>query len=164
MFVDVNGSLTSPVSFSKICEELKILVKCYFLAHRNIIYTVLCTCICQTRQLCTDFVVLCKIFEHSAVQVDPVIEFIQLRSTPFKDSTILAPKLAERCFWRKSNSTPSKSGSGLPDPDQLICCTISRCLLDEIQYLETRSRYVNMSFIIVELIWPHDTNRKQTRQ
>jgi len=56
----------------------------------------------------------CKIFEHFALQVDPVIEFIQLRSTPFKDSTILVPKLADPPFQWKSNSTPSKSGSGYP--------------------------------------------------
>ncbi len=30
--------------------------------------------------------VSCKIFEHFVLQVDPVIEFIQLGSTPFKDS------------------------------------------------------------------------------
>ncbi len=105
-------------------RRTKNIVEMPFLLHRNINYTILCTCICQTRQLCTDFVVSCKIFEHSAVHVDPVIEFIQLRSSPFKDSTILAPKLAKRCFWRKSNSAPSKSGSGLPDPDQLIYCTV----------------------------------------
>ncbi len=57
----------------------------------------------------------CKIFEHFALQLDPVIEFIQLRSTPFKDNTILVPKLAHPPFWWKSNSTPSKSGSVLPD-------------------------------------------------
>jgi hypothetical protein len=34
----------------------------------------------------------CKIFEHFALQVDPVIEFIQLGSTPFKDSATLEPK------------------------------------------------------------------------
>ncbi len=62
----------------------------------------------------------CKIFEHFALQVDPVIGFRQPRSTPFKDSTILAPKLADPSFWWKSNSTPSKSGSGLPDMDRLI--------------------------------------------
>ncbi len=66
----------------------------------------------------------CKIFEYFALQVDPVIEFIQLRSTPFKDSTIFAPKLADPPFRWKSNSTPSEYGSGLPDPDRLICCTI----------------------------------------
>ncbi len=56
-------------------------------------------------------VISCKIFEHFALQVDPVIEFIQLGSTPFKDSTILAPKLADPPFWWKSDSTPSKSTS-----------------------------------------------------
>jgi hypothetical protein len=55
----------------------------------------------------------CKIFE----QVDPVIEFIQPGSPPFKDIAILAPKLADSPFWWKSNSTPSKTGSSLPDPD-----------------------------------------------
>jgi hypothetical protein len=57
----------------------------------------------------------CKIFEHFALQVDPVIGFIQPGSTPFKESTILVPKLADPPFWWKSNSTPSKSGSSLPD-------------------------------------------------
>jgi hypothetical protein len=43
--------------------------------------------------------------------VDPVIGFIQPGSTPFKDSAILAPKLADSPFWWKSNPTPLK-----PDP------------------------------------------------
>ncbi len=68
--------------------------------------------------------VSCKIFEHFALQVDPVIGFVQLGSTPFKDSTILAPNLAKPPFWWKSNSTPSKPGSGLPDLDRLVFCTI----------------------------------------
>jgi hypothetical protein len=60
----------------------------------------------------TSMAVSCKIFEHFALQVDPVIGFIQPGSTPFKDSTILAPKLADPPFWWKSNSTPPpKSGS-----------------------------------------------------
>jgi hypothetical protein len=71
-----------------------------------------------------DYVISCKIFEHFALQVDPVIEFIQPRSTPFNDSTILAPKLADLPIWWKSNSTPSKTGSSVPDPDQHIFCTI----------------------------------------
>jgi len=54
----------------------------------------------------------CKIFEHFALQVDPVIEFIQPGSTPFKDSTILVPKLADPPFWWNGISTPSKTGSG----------------------------------------------------
>ena len=64
------------------------------------------------------------LFKHFAVQVDPVTEFIQLGSTLFKDSAILVPKLADPPFWWKSDSTPSKSGSSLPDLDPLICCTI----------------------------------------
>jgi hypothetical protein len=52
---------------------------------------------------------------HFALQVDPVINISQLASTPFKDSAILAPKLADPPFWWKSlDSTPSKSGSSLP--------------------------------------------------
>ncbi len=71
-----------------------------------------------------DITASCKIFEHFALQVDPVIGFIQPGSTPFKDNTILVPKLADSPFWWKSNSTPSKSASSLPDLDQLIFCTI----------------------------------------
>jgi hypothetical protein len=48
----------------------------------------------------------CKIFEHFALQVDPVIKFLKLGSTPFKDSTILAPKLADQPFWWKSLTPP----------------------------------------------------------
>jgi hypothetical protein len=59
--------------------------------------------------------VSCEIFEHFAVQVDPVIEFFQLRSTPFKDSAILVQKLADPPFWwKKLDSIPSKSRSRLP--------------------------------------------------
>jgi hypothetical protein len=49
--------------------------------------------------------------------VVPVIGFIQPGSTLFKNSAILVPKLTDPPFWWKSNSTPSKSGSGLPDLD-----------------------------------------------
>jgi hypothetical protein len=69
-------------------------------------------------------IVSCKIFEHFALQVDPVIEFIQHGYTPFKDSAIMAPKLADPPFWWKINSTSFKSGSGLPDPDGLVFCII----------------------------------------
>jgi hypothetical protein len=48
----------------------------------------------------------CKIFEHFALQVDPVIEFLQLGSTPFKDSAFLEPKLADPPIWRKSLTPP----------------------------------------------------------
>ncbi len=59
----------------------------------------------------------CKIFEHFALQVDLVNEFIQPGSTPFKDSAILVPKLANPPFWWNSNPTPYKTGSSLPDLD-----------------------------------------------
>ncbi len=45
------------------------------------------------------FPLSCKIFEHFALQVDPVIEFLQLGTTPFKDSAVLAPKLTDPPFW-----------------------------------------------------------------
>ncbi len=76
------------------------------------------------RQEPTQIDVSCKISEHFALQVDPVIGFIQLGSTPFKVSPILVPKLADPPLWWKSNYTHYKSGSGLPDPDWLIFCTI----------------------------------------
>ncbi len=66
----------------------------------------------------------CKIFEHFALQVDPVNGFIQHGSTPFKDYAILAPKLTDQSFCSKSNSTPSKTVSSLPDPDPLMVSTI----------------------------------------
>ncbi len=89
------------------------------------------------------------LFKHFAVQVDSVIEFIQLGSTLFKDSATLAPKLADPPFWWKSNSTPSKSGSGLSDLDPLICCTIWRCLLFEIQLLRNQVPYSQHSIFFV---------------
>jgi hypothetical protein len=52
--------------------------------------------------------VSCKMFEYFVVQVDSVNEFIQLRFTPFKNSAILVPKLADPPFRWKSNSTPLK--------------------------------------------------------
>ncbi len=45
-------------------------------------------------------------FEHFALQVDPVIEFIQLGSTPFKDSAILALKLADPPFLVEKHLHP----------------------------------------------------------
>jgi hypothetical protein len=77
-----------------------------------------------TTDAVTGIRVSCGIFKHFALQVDPVIGFIQPRSTPFQDKHHLVPKLADPHFWWKSNSTPSKSGSGLPNPDELIFCTI----------------------------------------
>ena len=91
---------------------------------------------------------LCKIFEYFALQVDPIIEFIQLRSTPFKDSGILAPKLADPPFLWKSNSTPSKSECGyLIRINWYVVLFMDVCYL-KYSYLETRSRCVNTSFII----------------
>jgi hypothetical protein len=91
----------------------------------------------------------CKIFEYFALQVDPVNEFIQLRSTPFKDSTILVPKLADPPFRWKSNSTPSKTVSGfLIWIDSYVALFIDVCYL-KYSYLEIKSRCVNTSFIIL---------------
>jgi hypothetical protein len=89
----------------------------------------------------------CKIFEHFALQVGSSNWDHKLRSTPFEDGTTLVPKLADPLsFWR-SGSTPSKywikySWSGLTQ----ILYYLK--MLDEIQYLETRSHHVNKSFII----------------
>ncbi len=80
--------------------------------------------------------------------MDPVIEFIQLGSTPFKDSAILAPKLADPPFWWKSNPTPSKSGSGyLIWIDSYVVLFIDVYYSNN-SYLETRTHCVNTSFII----------------
>ncbi len=100
----------------------------------------------------------CKIFEHFALQVDPVIGFIQPGSTPFKESAILVPKLSDPPFWWKSNSTPSKSGSGLPDLDQLIFCTIERCLLDEIQLLRNQISSCQhvCYYTMVKIVYNHE--------
>ncbi len=87
-------------------------------------------------------------------KVDPAIGFIQPGSTNFKDSTTLAPKLADPPFWWKSNSTPSKSGSGLPNLDRLICCTIQRCLLFKIQLLRNQISLGQHVFsYIYNLLW-----------
>ncbi len=40
----------------------------------------------------------CKIFEHFALQVDLVIEFIQLRSTPFKRQCHFSAKTSQSTF------------------------------------------------------------------
>jgi len=84
----------------------------------------------------------CKIFEHFALQVGSSNWDHKLRSTPFKDGTTLVPKLADSLsFWR-SGSTPSTywikySWSG---STQILYYLK---MLDEIQYLETRSRHEN---------------------
>jgi len=78
--------------------------------------------------------------------VDPVIEFILPRSTPFKDSAILAPKLA----LSGGKATPPPLNL---DPVYLIRINSYFVLIkdvSEIKYssLETRYCPVNMSFII----------------
>ncbi len=90
-----------------------------------------------------------KIFEYFALQVDPVIEFIQLGSTPFKDSAILVQKLGDPPFQWKSNSTHSKTGSSfLIWINSYVALFIDVCYL-KYSYLETRSHNVNKSFIIL---------------
>ncbi len=54
------------------------------------------------------------------------------------------PKIA----YPLDGSTPFITGSGILDPDQLSFCTKYTCQLYEMHYIETRSRCVNMSFII----------------
>jgi hypothetical protein len=88
--------------------------------------------------------VSCKIFEPLGF----TSQIQQLGSTPFKDGTTLAPKLADLLSSWKSSSTPLYTGSGILDPDQHTFCTILICQLDEIHHLETRSHCVNTPFII----------------
>jgi hypothetical protein len=53
-----------------------------------------------TEELVTliSILVSCRIFEHFALQTDPVTEFIKLGSAPFKEGTTLTPKLAGSAF------------------------------------------------------------------
>jgi hypothetical protein len=90
----------------------------------------------------------CKIFQHFALQVYPLIEFIQLGSTPLKEIAILVTKLADQLFWWKSNSTPLNM-----DPIFLIWINSYVVLFKDVyyskySYLETASCRVNKSFII----------------
>ncbi len=50
----------------------------------------------------------CKIFEHFALQTDPVTKFIKLGSGRFKEGANLAPKLANLLSIWISSFTPSK--------------------------------------------------------
>jgi hypothetical protein len=43
-------------------------------------------------------VVSCRIFEHFALQTDPIAEFIKLGFAPFKEGDTWAPKLARSAF------------------------------------------------------------------
>jgi hypothetical protein len=51
----------------------------------------------------------CRIFEHFAIQTDPVTEFIKLRSAPFKEGTTLVPKLAGSTFFLEKQLQPLKN-------------------------------------------------------
>jgi hypothetical protein len=66
----------------------------------------------------------CKIFEHFAFQVDPLIEFIQPGSTPFKDNHFGAKTSRSTFLVEKQLHLPPKTGSGFPNLDWLIFCTI----------------------------------------
>jgi hypothetical protein len=90
-----------------------------------------------------------RYFELFALQVDQVIEFLQLGSIPFKDSATLAPKLADPPFWWKSNSTPSKSGSAYLIRIDSYVVLFRDVYYLKYSYLETGSRCVNTSFIIM---------------
>jgi hypothetical protein len=48
----------------------------------------------------------CRIFEHFALQMDPVTEFIKLRSTLCKEGATLVPKLVNLLPLWTSGSTP----------------------------------------------------------
>jgi hypothetical protein len=77
--------------------------------------------------------------------VDPVNGFIEPGSAPFKDSDILAPKLADLPFWGKATPPPLNL-----DPVYLIWINSYFVLFKmKYSYLETRSHRVNKSFIIV---------------
>jgi hypothetical protein len=56
------------------------------------------------------------IFEHFDLQVDPVIKFIQLGSTPFKRQHHFGAKTSQFAFLVEKQLHPYKTGSGLPDP------------------------------------------------
>ncbi len=92
----------------------------------------------------------CKIFEHFALQVDPVIEY---NPDPLHSKT--AP------FWCQNWLIPLSGGKATPpplnlDPVYLIRIDSYFVLFKDVcsmkySYLETRSHRVNMSFIILWL-------------
>jgi hypothetical protein len=51
-------------------------------------------------------VVSCRIFEHFALQTDPVTEFIKLGFAPFKEGDTLMPKLAGSAFLLEKQLHP----------------------------------------------------------
>jgi hypothetical protein len=50
--------------------------------------------------------IFCRIFELFALQMDPVTEFIKLKSAPFKEGTTLVPKLAGSTFLLEKQLHP----------------------------------------------------------
>jgi hypothetical protein len=52
------------------------------------------------------FTFCCRIFEHFALQTDPVTEFMKLRSTAFKEGATLAQKLAGSAFLLEKQLHP----------------------------------------------------------
>ncbi len=66
----------------------------------------------------------CKIFEPLGFTSRIQQLSSKLGSTPFKDGTTLAPKLADPLSSWKSSSTPFYTGSSILDLDWLIFCTI----------------------------------------
>ncbi len=81
----------------------------------------------------TSMAVSCKIFEHFALQVDPVIGFIQLRSTHFKDSATLVPKLSDPPLWWGSLTQPPLN----LDLVYLICIDTYFVLFKDVCYWNT---------------------------
>ncbi len=87
--------------------------------------------------------VSCKIFGHFGFRIQ------QLGSTLFKEDPATWINPFRSPFWRQNKgrhfgakmgqkpfglgSSHFNFGSGFPDPDQLTCCTIYRCLFVEIQ-------------------------------
>ncbi len=89
------------------------------------------------------------IFLHRCLLCNVLVHFtgLDLYVVTCKDCAILAPKLADPPFWWKSNSTPSKTGSGyLIWIDSYVVLFIDVCY-SKYSYLETRSRCVNKSFM-----------------
>ncbi len=91
--------------------------------------------------------VSCKIFGHFGFRIQ------QLGSTLFKEDPATRINPFRSPFWCQNEGchfgtkmgktiwfrlTHLNSGSGFPDPDQLTCCTIYRCLFVELQLLRNQ--------------------------
>jgi len=89
------------------------------------------------------------IFEHFALKVGSSNWDHKLGSTPFKDGTTLAPKLADLLSLWSSGSTPSKYWIKYSWSRSTHILYYIKMSVRWIHYLETRSCCVNMSFIIL---------------